>query len=154
LPTGNGELILVADDELAIREIIRVTLEANKYRVITAGDGTEAVALFAERKGEIRAAIIDIMMPYMDGPATIRALKKMNPEVKCIAVSGLMDNSKTTEVTEGGRVSFLAKPFTTEQLLLTLRDLIGTSEEATQGNGQFKDKLKIGSAEAGATGNA
>jgi two-component system, cell cycle sensor histidine kinase and response regulator CckA len=151
LPSGSGELILVADDELAIREIIRVTLEANKYRVITAGDGTEAVALFAERKGEIRAAIIDIMMPYMDGPATIRALKKMDPEIKCIAVSGLMDNSKTTEVTEGGRVSFLAKPFTTEQLLLMLKDLIGTSPETTSGNGEFNDKQNNGSAKGHAT---
>lgn len=124
LPVGSGELILVADDELAIREIIKVTLEANKYRVITANDGTEAVATFAEHKGEVRAAIVDIMMPYMDGPATIRALQKMSPSLKFLAVSGLMNSDKTSDLPEGSHVAFLAKPFTSEQLLVTLRDLL------------------------------
>jgi PAS domain S-box-containing protein len=124
LPTGQGELILVTDDEYAIREIIKVTLEANKYRVMTANDGTEAVALFAEHKNEIKTVIMDLMMPYMDGPATIRALKKMSSEVKFIAVSGLMENEKVGEISDEGRVAFLAKPFTTEQLLIMLRQLL------------------------------
>lgn len=124
LPTGQGEMILVADDEVAIREIIRVTLEANNYRVVTATDGTEAVSAFAERRTQVRAAIIDLMMPYMDGAATIRALQKMDPTIKCLAVSGLMETDKATEITDGKQVAFLAKPFTTEQLLCTLRDLL------------------------------
>jgi CheY-like chemotaxis protein len=121
---GRGELILVADDEPAIREIIRFTLEANQYQVIMAADGTEAVALYAQRGPEIHAAMIDIMMPYMDGPATVRALQKLNPQVRCMAVSGLMENDKISEMSETGKIAFLAKPFTTEQLLASLRELL------------------------------
>ncbi len=124
LPRGQGELILVADDEFAIREITRLTLEANQYKVLTASDGTEAVALYAQRGQEIKAVLVDIMMPYMDGPATVRALQKLNPEVRCMAVSGLMENDKVNEMSETGRISFLSKPFTTEQLLINLRDLL------------------------------
>jgi PAS domain S-box-containing protein len=124
LPRGQGEMILVADDEFAIREIIRVTLEANQYKVLTASDGTEAVAIYAQRAPEIRAVMVDIMMPYMDGVATVRALQKMNPEVRCMAVSGLMENDKIAEMSDNGRIAFLPKPFTTEQLLLNLRELL------------------------------
>jgi PAS domain S-box-containing protein len=124
LPRGQGELIIVADDESPIREVIKVTLEANNYHVLTATDGTEAVALYAAHREQIHALIVDVMMPYMDGPTTIRALQKMNPETRFIAVSGLMENDKVAEVPDNGRISFLAKPFTTEQLLMTLRTLL------------------------------
>src|SRR6185295_3029803 len=76
LPTGNGELILVVDDEESIREITRGTLETFGYEVLTARDGTEAVGLYADRKNEIALVLTDMMMPFMDGPATIRALRK------------------------------------------------------------------------------
>lgn len=130
-PQGEGELILVADDELAIREITKVTLEANRYHVLTASDGTEAVALYAQRGAEIKAVIVDIMMPYMDGPATVRALQRLNPLVKCMAVSGLMENDKLHEMAENGKISFLAKPFTTEQLLVELHNLLRTGASPT-----------------------
>jgi PAS domain S-box-containing protein len=124
MPRGNGELILIADDELPIREIIRLTLESNGYKVLTASDGTEAVAIYAQERENIKALMIDIMMPYMDGPATVRALQKMNPDVRCMAVSGLMDNDKVAEMSDTGKISFLPKPFTTEQLLVGLRALL------------------------------
>src|SRR5262249_28590528 len=79
---GNGELILVVDDENSIREIARETLSTFGYQVLTAGDGTEALALFAQRSGEVRCVITDMMMPFMDGPATIRALRKLAPDLK------------------------------------------------------------------------
>jgi PAS domain S-box-containing protein len=124
LPKGHGEFILVADDELPIRDIIKLTLEANGYKVLTAGDGTEAVAVYAQEREKIKVVMVDIMMPYMDGPATVRALQKMNPRVRCVAVSGLMESDKLAELSENGHISFLAKPFTTEQLLVSLRSLL------------------------------
>ena len=119
LKAGNGELILVVDDELAIREIAKGTLEAYGYRALTASDGTEAVALYAQHKNDIKAVLTDIMMPYMDGLLTIRALQKMNPNVRIIASSGLAENSKI----EGVR-GFLPKPYTAERLLNTLAEVI------------------------------
>lgn len=120
LPIGNGELILVVDDELAVREIAKETLQAFGYRVVTASDGTEALAIFASRKEEIRCIITDMLMPYMDGPATIRAIRKLDPRTKIIATSGLKSDVKTAEAAQLGVTTFLNKPYTAEKLLKTL----------------------------------
>jgi len=124
LPTGNGELILVVDDENSIREITRGTLEAFGYVVVTAADGTEALAIYADRKNEIAVVLTDMVMPFMDGPATIRALKRMNPEVKIIAASGLAATHKPGEGTLEGVQIFLNKPYTAEKLLIALSQLL------------------------------
>ncbi|OFY66800.1 MAG: hypothetical protein A3H98_12885 [Bacteroidetes bacterium RIFCSPLOWO2_02_FULL_36_8] len=119
--TGNGELILFVDDEESIREITKETLSANKYKVITASNGTEAVAEYASNGKKIVLVITDMMMPYMDGTATIRALQKLNPEVKILAVSGLKQSS---DIVKQKTVKFLQKPYTAEKLLKSIRDLI------------------------------
>lgn len=120
LPLGSGELILVVDDESAIREIAKETLRTFGYQVLTANDGTEALALFAQHKDEIRCVITDMMMPFLDGPATIRALRKLAPHLKIIATSGLKANGKTAEAAQLGVATFLQKPYTAEALLKAL----------------------------------
>jgi PAS domain S-box-containing protein len=120
LPLGHNELILVVDDESAIREIIKLTLESHGYQVITANDGTDAVGAFAQRKDEIDVVLVDMMMPYMNGPATMRALSKIAPGTRFVAISGLTENEKLGEISDLPNVRFLSKPFTTEQLLLML----------------------------------
>ena len=124
LPLGHGELILVVDDEEAIREITRGTLESFGYKVLTAADGTEAVALYASNRDEVEVVLTDMMMPFMDGPATIRALQKLNPRIKIIAASGLAANEKAAEAASAGVKTFLPKPYTAEKLLLTLAKVI------------------------------
>ncbi|HEY8187603.1 MAG TPA: PAS domain S-box protein [Pyrinomonadaceae bacterium] len=124
LPLGNGELILVVDDEESIREITRGTLETFGYSVLTASDGTEALALFADRKGEIAAVLTDMVMPFMDGPATIRALQKMDPDVRIIAASGLTAGLKAGEASLEGVRIFLSKPYTAEKLLKALAGVL------------------------------
>jgi CheY-like chemotaxis protein len=124
LPMGQGELVLLVDDELAIREITGATLETHGYRVITANDGAEAVALFAQRQHEINVVVTDMMMPFMDGQATIRALQKLDPNVKIVAVSGLMQNHKVDESVGNGKILFLHKPYTTESLLKSLQKIL------------------------------
>jgi two-component system, cell cycle sensor histidine kinase and response regulator CckA len=128
LPAGRGELILVVDDEESIRQITKGTLETFNYRVLTASDGTEAVALYAQNRDEIAAVITDMMMPFMDGPAAIRALRKMNPQVKIIAASGLGASDKAAEAASVGVHTFLPKPFTAEKLLKTLAGLLSSDE--------------------------
>lgn len=127
LPLGNGELILVVDDEESIREITRGTLETFGYTVLTASDGTEAIALYADRKHEVAVVLTDMMMPFMDGPATIRALQKMNPEVRIIAASGLTASHKTGEASLEGVKMFLSKPYTAERLLKALAAVLKAS---------------------------
>jgi PAS domain S-box-containing protein len=126
LPVGHGELILVVDDEESIREITRGTLETFGYTVVTASDGTEALALYADRKNEIAVVLTDMVMPFMDGPATIRALQRMNPNVRIIAASGLDTGRRTGEGVLEGVSVFLAKPYTAEKLLKTLAQVLKT----------------------------
>ena len=127
MPTGHDELILVVDDEQAIREITKRTLEAYGYRVLTAEDGAEAVALFAQNKDDIRAVLMDMMMPYMDGQSSIRAIQRLNPETKIIVSSGLKADRKAIEHTSGGVKVFLAKPYTADKLLKTLAEILTTT---------------------------
>ena len=124
LPIGHSELILVVDDEESIREITRGTLETFGYRVLTASDGTEALALYADKKNEIAAVLTDMVMPFMDGAATIRALQRMNPKVRIIAASGLGAGQHAGEGALEGVSVFLNKPYTAEKLLKTLAQVL------------------------------
>jgi two-component system, cell cycle sensor histidine kinase and response regulator CckA len=124
LPLGNGELVLVVDDEESIREITRGTLETFGYAVLTAADGTEALALYADKKNEISVVLTDMVMPFMDGPATIRALQRMNPKVRIIAASGLGVGQRAGEGPLEGVSIFLNKPYTAEKLLNALAQVL------------------------------
>jgi PAS domain S-box-containing protein len=124
LPAGNGELVLVVDDEESIREITRGTLEAFGYKVMTASDGTEALAIYADHKNEIEVVLTDMVMPFMDGSATIRALQRMNPAVRIIAASGLGTGQRAGEGALEGVSVFLNKPYTAERLLKTLAQVL------------------------------
>ncbi|MBD2491596.1 hybrid sensor histidine kinase/response regulator [Aulosira sp. FACHB-615] len=116
-PGGNGELILIVDDEAAIRDITKTSLESYNYKAITASDGIEAIALYAEHRDEISLVLTDMLMPSMDGLTTIRTLQKINPEVKIIAISGLVSSDKVNAAYNMGIQAFLSKPYTANQLL-------------------------------------
>jgi PAS domain S-box-containing protein len=124
LLTGHGELILVIDDEPAIRDITSTTLQRYGYRAITANDGADGVALYVHNKVEIKAVIVDMVMPIMDGRATIRALRKIDPDVKIVAVSGLKDDEEHVQAARVDANTFLSKPYTAETLLKTLHELL------------------------------
>ncbi len=124
LPRGNGETILVVDDEASICTITSQPLQAFGYRVLTAGDGAAAVAVYAEHKKEIAAVLTDMAMPVMDGAATIHAIMRINPLVKIIAASGLGSNGSVAQLAGAGVRHFLNKPYTAEVLLKTLRVLL------------------------------
>lgn len=123
LPCGNGELILIVDDESAILDVTKQTLEAFGYRVLTASDGAEGVGIFAERKDEISLVITDMMMPIMNGIATIKAIQKIERDVKIIASSGL-ENGNEKEALRLGAKLFLRKPYTAKTLLESLHDIL------------------------------
>jgi DNA-binding response OmpR family regulator len=93
-----------------MREILRKLLDTHGFDVLSAADGAEAIALFRRYKNEIRAAIIDLRMQFMDAPTTIRVLQGMNPELKIIAVGGPDDNNLPG-------CTLLQKPFTISSLL-------------------------------------
>lgn len=118
LPPGENELVLVVDDESSILNITRQTLETFGYRVLTAEDGAQAIAIYARQHRDVAVVITDMMMPTMDGSMLIAALRRIDPEVRIIAVSGLSTNGNA-EVSH-----FLTKPYTAETLLVLLRKVI------------------------------
>ncbi|VVB90860.1 Methanogenesis regulatory histidine kinase FilI [uncultured archaeon] len=123
LPAGHWESILVVDDEPQIRDITRAILESHGYRVLTADDGKEAIILYSQYRDEIKLVLMDMMMPVMDGSMSIRELHKVDPEVKIIAVSGLIEKDKLANVA-GTVHAFLPKPYTTERLLKTIQEVL------------------------------
>jgi PAS domain S-box-containing protein len=129
-PRGNGELVLVIDDEASVRAITRQTLEAFGYRVVLAGDGAEGIAMFARHMDEIQVVLTDMMMPVMDGAATIRALLRLKPSVRIIAASGLATKGAEAEAASSGGVKkFLPKPYTAGTILRALRDVLSAEQE-------------------------
>ncbi len=131
LPRGNGETILVVDDEENIRDIVRKHLERFGYKVLLAANGAEAVSLYATRKEEIAVVLTDMMMPIMDGPATIVALKALNPAVRIIGSSGLDANGRLAQAAGAGVRYFVPKPYTAEQVLRTLHQIIMQEDDST-----------------------
>lgn len=122
---GRGEFILLVDDEAAVREITMIILEASGYKVLTANDGVEAISLYARHGHEINLVITDMNMPFLDGPALVRALHKMNPRVRIIGASGLAEKAKIAEAQGSGLNSFLSKPYTAEKLLKAIATVLG-----------------------------
>jgi PAS domain S-box-containing protein len=125
LPAGKGELILVVDDEVNVRELTRTILGRSGYRTIVAVDGAEAAAMFARYAAEIRLVMTDLQMPNLDGQSLCRALRRLNPAVKLIAFSGMSESLSTLEplASEFADV-FLAKPFRPEALLAAVHSLL------------------------------
>jgi two-component system, cell cycle sensor histidine kinase and response regulator CckA len=125
LPRGDGETVLIVDDEAAVREMTRQTLEAFGYRILLAAHGVEALAVYESHRADISVVVTDMLMPVMDGAATIRALLNINPAVRIIAMSGSNDAvSQTLPESESGPIQVLPKPYTPETLLLALRQTL------------------------------
>jgi two-component system cell cycle sensor histidine kinase/response regulator CckA len=122
LPTGNGELILIVDDEAAVRDIAALTLESYGYRTLQAQDGADGVAVYAQHPGEIQLVISDMDMPVMNGAAMIRSLERLNPAVRVLSASGLVDFGTTKRA--GPWRKALPKPYTAAQLLNAVHELL------------------------------
>ena len=124
---GQGEVILVVDDEEFIRDTAQQTLESAGYRAIVAADGQEALSMVEDYHEALDAVITDLRMPNMDGHALIRALNESYPALPIIAASGVADG-QTDAAMEAGARQFLPKPFTAEKLYTALHEVLNTTE--------------------------
>jgi CheY-like chemotaxis protein len=91
------------------------------------------VALYIQNREEIKVVLMDMRMPIMDGPMTIRALLRIDPQVKIISVSGLKGKDNLTEVTGAHVQAFLPKPYTAEVLLKTIHEVLSVSSKPNNG---------------------
>jgi two-component system, cell cycle sensor histidine kinase and response regulator CckA len=124
LPKGNGELILIVDDEPSIREITQIVLGTYNYKTIVACDGFEAIAKYSQHQDEIALVLMDMMMPSMGGATAICTLQKINAQVQIVAISGVASTETLAQTTGSGVQAFLAKPCTSQELLTTLHSVL------------------------------
>ncbi len=127
-PRGNGEAVLVIDDESSILEITKQTLESFNYNVLVASNGAQAVSIYAVNRDKIKVVLTDMMMPIMDGPSTIIALKQIDPNVIIIASSGLDTTSAKARAQALGVSYFLHKPFTAGKVLKVIQGALRGDE--------------------------
>lgn len=133
---GNGENILVVDDELSVLQVSKEILEARSYRVLTAADGAEATAVFANaEKGSIDLVITDMNMPLMDGSSTIRALRRLAPSLKIVVSSGLLTDVNSAGVAGLDIQGYLTKPYTADQLTSMVNKVLKKEYHPESGKG-------------------
>ena len=123
LPAGNNELILVVDDEAAVRDICKLTLEGFGYRVLVARNGAEGLRIYATHTSEIAVVISDMNMPIMNGGTMMDAMRAINADVKILSSSGLNHYVETARGLTGS-IAFISKPYTAEQLLRKIAELL------------------------------
>jgi PAS domain S-box-containing protein len=122
LPPGRGELILFVDDDRSLREMVVPALKENGYRVVSAGNGAEALTLFSQHEAEVRLVLSDLGMPVMDGKTTVAALRACRPTLPVIFMSGELDSAGHHLGSNGS--AFLQKPFRLEQLLAAIAEAL------------------------------
>jgi PAS domain S-box-containing protein len=122
---GRGELLLVVDDEAAIRDLLRATLTTYNYRVLSAHDGREAAALFLGHQKEIALAIVDLMMPALDGASVLETLRQFKPELPIISITGALESLEVQDVFTKASGALLRKPFSAEELLAAIKRELG-----------------------------
>ena len=121
---GKGETVLVVDDDDAVLEMTTGLLTHYGYKVVTARNGADAIALYSKHKDLIKLVIMDLMMPVMDGGAAIKALKKEEPAVRVLATSGLTQHEKVSDVAGHDDIPFVPKPCPSEKLLEQIKKLL------------------------------
>ena len=120
-PGGHGETVLVVDDDAPIVAAVQLGLKRRGYRVLTADDGPAAIAIFTERRREVRVVVTDVMMPKMNGLKLARALREIDPSVRVIASSGLDPAAVPAELAAGFIAEFLNKPYDLNALCAAIR---------------------------------
>lgn len=121
--TGNGRVLLVEDED-AVRSFAVRALTRQGYDVLEAADGSEALELMAKHEGEIDIVVSDVVMPEMDGPTMLKEMRKTNPDLKIIFVSGY-PNEAFQEALGKETFAFLPKPFSLPQLAAKVKEQLG-----------------------------
>ena len=121
--TGQGVILLVEDEE-AVRAFGKRALMSRGYTVHEAGSGVEALEVFERLEGKVDLVVSDVVMPEMDGPTLLRELRARSPETKIIFVSGYAEDAFRQNLPEGTEFGFLPKPFGLKQLIETVKSMM------------------------------
>ncbi|WJR76189.1 cell cycle histidine kinase CckA [Bradyrhizobium sp. NP1] len=119
--TGQGTILLVEDEE-GLRSLNARGLRSRGYSVIEASNGIEAMEALEEKNGAVDLVVSDVVMPEMDGPTLLKAMRERNPELKIIFVSGYAEDAFDKSLPENQQFAFLPKPFTLSQLVAAVKE--------------------------------
>jgi two-component system, cell cycle sensor histidine kinase and response regulator CckA len=122
--TGTGRVLLVEDED-SVRNFAARALSRQGYEVLEAGTGIEAMQVMSREKGRVDIVVSDVIMPEMDGPSLLKELRKTNPQLKFIFVSGYPDDAFKKSLDENEAYAFLPKPFTLPQLAAKVKEQLG-----------------------------
>ena len=120
---GSGTVLLV-DDEDTVRRVAEKILTSSGYRVVTAGDGEEGVAVFRETPARFDVVLLDLTMPRLGGEEAFRQLQQIRPGVRVLIMSGFNEQDTVNRFVGRGVAGFLPKPFSAEMLLTKLRGVL------------------------------
>ena len=120
--TGQGTILLVEDEE-GLRALNARGLSSRGYTVLEAGNGVEAIEAF-DKHGHVDLVVSDVVMPEMDGPTLLKELRRRDPSVKIIFVSGYAEEAFSKNLPDQEQYAFLAKPFTLKQLVAEVKKTI------------------------------
>jgi two-component system cell cycle sensor histidine kinase/response regulator CckA len=118
--TGQGTILLVEDEE-GLRALNARGLISRGYTVLEAANGVEAIAALEKNGGAVDLVVSDVVMPEMDGPTMLKEMRRRNPELKIIFVSGYAEEAFQKSLPEGEQYDFLPKPFTLKQLVAAVK---------------------------------
>lgn len=124
--TGGSAVVLLVEDEEAVRRGGKRMLEARGYEVHEAGTGVEALEVLTELEGKVDIVVSDVVMPEMDGPTLLTELRKDYPDMKFIFVSGYAEDAFAKNLPADAKFGFLAKPFSLKQLATAVREMLDT----------------------------
>jgi two-component system cell cycle sensor histidine kinase/response regulator CckA len=122
--TGNSAVVLLVEDEEAVRRGGKRMLETRGYTVHEAGSGVEALEILEELDGQVDVVVSDVVMPEMDGPTLLGEIRKQWPDMKFVFVSGFAEDAFARNLPEGSKFGFLPKPFSLKQLATTVREML------------------------------
>jgi PAS domain S-box-containing protein len=132
-PQGDGELILLVDDDASVLSITQQTLVEFGYRVVTAEDGAQAIGIFSRQHEDIELVLTDMAMPVIDGYALIAALNRIGRDVRVIATTGNPSAAAMTKIAKSGVDHILVKPYTADHLLRTIATVLAEPQAGLTG---------------------
>jgi CheY-like chemotaxis protein len=131
-PRGGTETILIAEDEPAVRRVLRRTLEGAGYAVIEAADGGEAVDAFLVHRERIGLVVLDLVMPRMNGRQALDRIRELVPGARALLISGHAEHPAGGPPIEVSGEPFLQKPALPDELLRMVRSLLDAARGARE----------------------
>jgi CheY-like chemotaxis protein len=125
--SAKAPAVLVVDNEPGVRSFLQKALILNGFQVWMAGDGKTAVEIYESHRDSIAVVLMDVCMPGVDGPATLAALRSIDPGVRCCFMTGGAGDYSREDLLAGGASHVLGKPFSLAEVVRVLHQMVSDS---------------------------